>query len=77
MSPSKSTQPANQLLAALPKKDYQAVLRHLEEVPLIFEETLYIPDAEISDVFFPNSGIVSLLAGANERSTLEVGLVGN
>ena len=31
----------------------------------------------LSDVYFPNSGIVSLLAGVNERSTLEVGLVGN
>lgn len=77
MSPSESPRPANQLLAALPKKDYQAVLRQMEEVPLVFEETLYIPDAEIRDVYFPNSGIVSILAGANERSTLEVGMVGN
>ena len=77
MSPSISPQPANQLLAALPKKDYQAVLRHLEEVPLVFEETIYRPDAEMSDVYFPNSGIISLLAGANERSTLEVSMVGN
>ena len=38
MSPSKSPPIANQLLAALPKKDYQALQRHLEEVPLVFEE---------------------------------------
>ena len=31
----------------------------------------------VSDVYFPNSGIVSLLAGVNERSTLEAGFVGN
>jgi CRP-like cAMP-binding protein len=66
----------NQLLAALPKKEYQALLRHLEEIPLVFEEILYRPNVLISDVYFPNSGIVSLLAGDNERSTLEVGLVG-
>lgn len=77
MSPSKSPPIANRLLAALPKKDYQLLKRHLEEVPLIFEEVLYRPDALISDVYFPNSGIVSLLAGVNERSTLEVGFVGN
>ena len=77
MSPSKSPPIANQLLAALPKKDYQALQRHLEEVPLVFEEILYQPNVLISDVYFPNSGIVSLLAGVNERSTLEVGLVGN
>jgi len=74
---SKSPPIANQLLAALPKKDYQGLQRHLEEIPLVFEEILYRPNALISDVYFPNSGIVSLLAGSTERSTLEVGLVGN
>lgn len=77
MAPSKSPPIANQLLAALPKKDYQRLLRHLEQIPLIFEEVIYQPNTPISDVYFPNSGIVSLLAGANERTTLEVGLVGN
>ena len=72
----KSPPIANQLLAALPKKDYQALQRHLEEVPLVFEEILYQPNVLISDVYFPNSGIVSLLAAVNGRATLEVGLVG-
>lgn len=77
MSPSKNPPLANQLLGALPRKDYQALQRHLEEIPLVFEELLYRPNAIVSDVYFPNSGIVSLLAGINERSTLEVGLVGS
>ncbi len=77
MSPAKSRPITNRLLAALPKKDYQALQRHLEEVPLVFETVLYRPNELISDVYFPNSGIVSLLAGVNERSTLEVGFVGN
>ena len=77
MLPSKDPPVANQLLSALPRKDYQGLRRHLEEIPLIFEEIIYSPDVLISDVYFPNSGIVSLLAGINERSTLEVGLVGS
>jgi len=77
MSPAKSPPIANQLLAALPKKDYQKLQTHLEEVPLVFEEILYQPNVVLNDVYFPNSGIVSLLAGVNERSTIEVGLVGN
>jgi len=77
MSPSKSPPIANRLLASLPKKDFEALARHLEEIPLVFEEFLYKPNVLISDVYFPNSGIVSLIAGVNERSTLEVGLVGN
>ncbi|MEP6818082.1 MAG: Crp/Fnr family transcriptional regulator [bacterium] len=77
MPPAKSPPIPNRLLAALPKKDYQVVQRHLEEVPLVFEEILYRPDELISDVYFPNSGIISLLAGLKERATLEVGLIGN
>jgi CRP-like cAMP-binding protein len=76
MSSTRSPRIANRLLAALPKKDYQSLQRHLEEVPLIFEEILYQPNELISDVYFPNSGIISLLAAVNGRSTLEVGLVG-
>ncbi len=77
MSFATSPRIANQLLAALPKKEYQALAHHLEEIPLVFEERLYRPNVLISDVYFPNSGIISLLAGVNERSTLEVGLVGS
>lgn len=75
MSSTKKPRVANQLLAALPKKAYEAVERHLEEIPLVFEEILYDPRMVISDVYFPNSGIVSLIASLN-GSTLEVGLVG-
>jgi CRP-like cAMP-binding protein len=77
MPPAKNPPIANQLLAALPKKEYQLLKRHLEEVPLVFGEVLYRPNVLITDVYFPNSGIVSLLAGVKERSTLEVGFVGN
>ena len=75
MSPPKSLPPANKLLAALPKKDYEGLRRHLEEVPLVFGEVLYRPNTPITEVYFPNHGIISLLAGVNERSTLEVGFV--
>lgn len=77
MSPAKNPSVTNQLLAALPKKDYQALDKHLEEVPLVFAEVLYRANVLMSDVYFPNSGIISLLAGADERSTLEVGMVGS
>jgi CRP-like cAMP-binding protein len=77
MSPPQSPAIANRLLAALPKKDYQALQRYLEETPLVFEQLIYRPNQLISDVYFPNSGIISLLAGVNDHATLEVGLVGN
>ena len=77
MSPPKNPVIPNRLLAALPRKYYRGLERHLEEIPLIFEAILYQPSMAITDVYFPNSGIVSLLAAINDHATLEVGLVGN
>lgn len=68
---------ANRLLAALPKKEYQRLLPELEQVAMPFAEVLYEPGALIRHVYFPNDSIVSLLAEVADRSTLEVGLVGN
>jgi CRP-like cAMP-binding protein len=76
MSLSKNPLIENQLLAALPKKEYQALRFRLEEIPLVFEQIIYQPEIAISDVYFPNSGIISLLAGINDDATLEVGMVG-
>jgi CRP-like cAMP-binding protein len=68
--------PANRLLATLPKKEYERLLPNLKEIPLLFEDILYEPGEPILDVYFPTSGIVSLLAAVEDRATLEVGLVG-
>ncbi|MFN2493569.1 MAG: Crp/Fnr family transcriptional regulator [Pyrinomonadaceae bacterium] len=72
----RSSQMDNHLLAALPQKEYQRLRPHLKEIPLLFEDVLYQADSTISDVFFPGSGIISLLAGVKERGTIEVGMVG-
>ena len=67
---------ANRLLAALPGKEYQRLRPHLEEVTLSFGEVLYESGEIIQRVYFPIHGIVSLLSMVEERSTLEVGVVG-
>jgi CRP-like cAMP-binding protein len=76
VSTKRSPSVQNQLLAALPEKEYQRLRHNLKEIPLVFEDILYEPDSVISDVYFPASGIISLLAGVKERATIEVGLVG-
>jgi CRP-like cAMP-binding protein len=68
---------ANLLLAALPKREYQRLLPELEQVTLRFGEVLYEPGARIRHAYFPNDAVVSLLAEVADRSTLEVGIVGN
>ena len=68
---------ANRLLAALPKKEYQRLLPQLRNTTLTFGDVLYEPGDKIKHVYFPNDSIISLLSAVAERSTLEVGMVGN
>ena len=72
-----TAKPSNRLFAALPKNEYQRLLPKLERIALIFAENIYQPDDVISHVYFPESGIISLLSAVEEHSTLEVGIVGN
>src|ERR1700730_9978131 len=69
--------PANRLLAKLPRKEYQQLLPQLQTTTLVFGDVLYDPGDSIKYVYFPNDSIVSLLSSVAERSTLEVGMVGN
>ena len=69
--------PANRLLAALPPKEFQRLRPKLELVTLTFGEILYNAGQNITHVHFPNDSIVSLLSVVGERSSLEVGIVGN
>jgi CRP-like cAMP-binding protein len=72
----KRAPPANRLLAALPKREYQCLLPNLEQIPLVFRKILYEPGDPIRNVYFPTSGVVALIAAIEDRATLEVGLVG-
>jgi CRP-like cAMP-binding protein len=74
---SETNKPANRLLAALSAKEYQRLLPKLEEISLIYAETIYEPGDIIRHVYFPNSGIVSLLMRVAEGEMLEVGVVGD
>ena len=71
------TKPANRLLAALPANEYARLLPKLKEISLIYTKILHEPKDIIHHVYFPNSGIISLLSVVGEHSLLEVGIVGN
>jgi CRP-like cAMP-binding protein len=69
-------QPANSLLAALPRQDYQRLLGELEPVNLIYGEVLHQPGERVRHVYFPGDAHVSLLMVLDKANVLEVGLVG-
>jgi CRP-like cAMP-binding protein len=74
---SETIKPANRLLAALPAKEYEHLLPNLEEIPLTYAEIIYEQGEAIRHIYFPNSGMISLLTHAAEGEVLEVGVVGN
>jgi len=67
---------ANNLLAALPGRNYQRLLSGLEPVTLNFGDVLYEPGQRIRHVYFPGNSLVSLLTLVDGRMALEVGMVG-
>ena len=67
---------SNHLLAALPRKEYQKLLRVLEPVTLAYEGVLYEAHAPIRHVYFPNDSFVSMLTTVDGGRAAEVGLIG-
>jgi len=66
----------NELLAAMPRKAYDALLPALAPVELAFGEVLYAPGAAITHVYFPCESMVSLLLPVEQHMDIEVGMVG-
>ena len=68
---------SNRLLALLPENEYARLLPKLEQVDLTFGKNIYDRGEPIRFVYFPTSGLISLLAYVEDRVPLEVGLIGS
>ncbi|MFL6563900.1 MAG: Crp/Fnr family transcriptional regulator [Burkholderiales bacterium] len=67
----------NRLLAALPDKNYEALLPLLERVQLPLGMALYESGAKQAHVYFPTSSIVSLLYVLEDGASAEIAITGN
>lgn len=67
---------ANLLLAALPPHDLARMLPGLDQVQVEIGAVLCEPGDPIRYLYFPHDCLISLMAVAEARMTLEVGLVG-
>ena len=67
----------NRLLAALPAADYERLLPNLEHVSLELGKVIYESGCQQNYVYFPTSGIVSLLFVMENGSSAEIAVVGN
>jgi len=67
---------SNRILLSLPDVEYRAIRKGLEYVPLPHHRSLYEPNRKIEYVYFPNSGLISLVVAMDDGKTVEVGVLG-
>ncbi|MHB8474446.1 MAG: Crp/Fnr family transcriptional regulator [Sulfuricaulis sp.] len=67
---------ANSVLGVLPPKENQRLFAHSEQVNLTYGDVLCEPGKQIRHVYFPNTGVISLLTPLDGHESVEVGLVG-
>lgn len=67
----------NRLLAGLPTDEYARFFPHLEEIELTYDSTICHFGDAIRYVYFPSSGIISLLGTIEDGSTLISCVIGN
>ena len=66
----------NKLLAALPRHQFDLLAPHLTTVSLQQAEVLAEPGDEFDQVYFPQSGMLSLLAVLRDGKAIETATVG-
>ncbi len=66
----------NKLLAALPRKDFDTLKAHLTVIPFVQGSIVYEAGAEVDHVYFPHTGMFSLLAVMRDGKAIETATVG-
>jgi CRP-like cAMP-binding protein len=71
-----SNGPRNRLLLALPSRDLKRLLPQLEHISCQSDQVLMDADSTLDHVFFPDSGVVSVVAVYANGSVIEMATIG-
>ena len=66
----------NQLLASLPAADFAVLRPHLKTVELVHEVVLFEAGDPVTQVYFPHSGVISLVVELAEGQMIETAMIG-
>jgi CRP-like cAMP-binding protein len=72
-----NVQGQNALLAFLPDKELDHLQPRLTSVSMAIRDVVYQPNGPIRDVYFPLSGVFSLLVVMSDGAAVEFGTIGN
>src|SRR6266404_9467727 len=67
---------SNKLLAALPRTDFQLLAPYLTRPQLAEGTVLHEPGGEVDEVYFPLSGMISLVVVMSDGKAIETATVG-
>ena len=70
------TSERNAVLRALPAEDLAHLLPQLRRIDMRREQQIYAPHEPIREVYFPTSGMISLIAQLGSGDQAEVGVIG-
>src|SRR5258705_6451651 len=68
--------PRNRLLLALPPRDLKQLVPQLTHIPCRREQVLTDADSSLDHVYFPDSGVVSVVAVYSDGSIIEMATIG-
>src|SRR6202040_2020083 len=68
--------PRNRLLLALPSRDLKRLMPELEQIRCQRAQVLMDADSSLHHVFFPDSGVVSVVAVYADGSVIEMATIG-
>src|SRR5215831_4691127 len=71
-----SSPPSNRLLLALPPRNLKQLAPKLEFIRCEREQILFDVDAALDHVFFPNSGVISVVAVYADGNVIEMATIG-
>src|SRR6202162_163064 len=71
-----SNWPRNRLLLALPSRNLKLLIPELEHIPCQRGQILVDADSSLDHVFFPDSGVVSVVAVYSDGSIIEMATIG-
>src|ERR1700694_5917872 len=71
-----SNWPRNRLLLALPSRDLKRLMPELKHIRCQSEQVLMDADSSLDHVFFPDSGVISVLAVYADGNVIEMATIG-
>src|SRR4051812_33779067 len=69
-------QSPNHLLDILPQAIFDALRPNLKDIDLVFADVVAEPDKPVSKVYFPHSGVISLVIELETGNMIETAMVG-